>query len=84
MLFIFWSTWISRLSVYFMVFGFTAVEIGVGVASPALGIREVDGSCTDAPMSTVDSFAFDCSSSSIFDEAFRGIDREVRRLCNSW
>ena len=59
MLFIFWSTWIRRLSVYLMVFGLTAVEIGVGVASLTLGTFEVEGSCTDSPMSTVDSFAFD-------------------------
>ena len=67
-----------------MVFGFTAVEIGVGVASPALGTKAVEGKPAESPMSTADSFAFDYSSRFAFDEAFRGIDRDVRRLCTLW
>ena len=64
-----------------MVFGFTAVVTGVAVPSSTLGIFEVEGKGDGGIGLTDDILDFDCSSSSILDEAFRGIDLVVLRLC---
>ena len=60
----------------------TAVDIGVGLASPCiLGILEVEGYRADSEISILESFGFEVAIDSILEEAFRGIERDVLLLC---